>query len=171
MFLCAIFTFASLKAHLHVSATFKFIYLFTCSSFITLAEILKSHLPLDTPSKWCCITVTFHSKNMWNINYCLGGWKFYFVFIFPTSATLAWRDVVSWSPSPLCFPLKFSLSLQISQRANKPPPRSESEQTELRGERRIRETLSSWVGVCWEIRIVFFFFCSYSWGSISVHFC
>lgn len=46
----------------------------------------------------------------------------------------------------------FSLSLQISQCANK-PPRSVSEQTELRGEKRIRETWSSWVAVCLEIHI------------------
>lgn len=62
----------------------------------------------------------------------------------------------------------FSLSLQISQCANK-PPRSVSEQTELRGEKRIRETWSSWVAVCLEIHI-FFPPPTYSWGSISVHF-
>ena len=61
----------------------------------------------------------------------------------------------------------FSLSLQISQCANK-PLRSVSEQTELRGEKRIRETWSSWVGVCLEIH--FFSHSTYSWGSISVHF-
>lgn len=61
----------------------------------------------------------------------------------------------------------FSLSLQISQCANK-PLRSVSEQTELRGEKRIRETWSSWVGVCLEIH--FLSPSTYSWGSISVHF-
>lgn len=49
----------------------------------------------------------------------------------------------------------FSLSLQISQCANK-PIRSVSEQTELRGEKRIRETWSSWVGVCLETHSFFF---------------
>lgn len=62
------------------------------------------------------------------------------------------------SSSPLSLSLPpvsyFSLSLQISQRANK-RLRSVSEQTVLRGERRIRETWSSWVCVCLEIHIFF----------------
>lgn len=70
------------------------------------------------------------------------------------------KHIVQPRTGPLFFTLNFplcpdfSLSLQISQCANK-PPRSVSEQTELRGEKRIRETWSSWVGVCSEIHIFF----------------
>lgn len=71
--------------------------------------------------------------------------------------------------------LDFSLSLQISRRANK-PLRSVSEQTELREGGGGSERLQALGLVCVQrfaffFVVVLFFSPTYSWGSISVHFC
>lgn len=144
---------------------------FSCSHWLSLAEILKSYLVLVTPNKMCkwrCEAISVYYEmhrampylDLINIckSYITGhaNWRFFLVLLQHLHNMFSTEQVLKSLSFMLNLPSSpdFSLSLQISQCANK-PLRSVSEQTELRGEKRIRETWSSRVGVCLEIHFFF----------------